>query len=81
MLDKLIFLGLRDVYWPEVTVQQIEKWYGYFMPVVQKYDDIVNNHIKHVSKELYLIVGMLTRKKLWAQTVCQVHLNPFVTSK
>lgn len=44
--DVVSFLGLRDVYWPDVTEQQIRKWYPYFMRVVQRYDVIINNHIR-----------------------------------
>jgi hypothetical protein len=46
MSDKASFIGLREVYWSDITEQQIERWYGYFMSAVQKYDDIINNHIR-----------------------------------
>jgi len=46
MSDKVSFIGLREVYWSDITEQQIERWYGYFMSTVQKYDDIINNHIR-----------------------------------
>jgi hypothetical protein len=46
MSDKVSFLGLREIYWPDVSEQQIEKWYDPFIPVVRKYDDIINNHIR-----------------------------------
>ena len=46
MSDKASFIGLREVYWPDITEHQIERWYGYFISTVQKYDDIINNHIR-----------------------------------
>jgi hypothetical protein len=47
--DKASFLGLRQIYWPDVSEQQIEKWYDPFVPVVRKYDDIINNHIRFLD--------------------------------
>lgn len=47
--DKVSFLGLREIYWPDVSEQQIQKWYDPFIPIVRKYDDIINNHIRLVD--------------------------------
>jgi len=46
ILDKLCFLGLREVYWHDVPEEKIERWYGSFIQLVQRYDDIINNHVR-----------------------------------
>jgi hypothetical protein len=34
------------VYWPDVPEDKIERWYGSFIPLVQSYDDVINNHVR-----------------------------------
>lgn len=44
--DKQCFLGLREVYWPDVPEEKIERWYGSFIHLVRRYDDIINNYVR-----------------------------------
>lgn len=38
-----------------MTEQQITMWFKYFAPTVQKYDDIINNHIRFSSLSLVIL--------------------------
>jgi hypothetical protein len=40
------FLALSESLDVEVNNTQIRRWYGYFVDMVKRYDDKINNHLR-----------------------------------
>jgi len=53
------FLGLLQfatAEWPDVTEMQVKKWYKQFEPLVQTYDDKINDYIRCLESSSSLII-------------------------
>jgi hypothetical protein len=53
------FLGLLQfatAEWPDVTEKQVKKWYKQFEPLVQTYDDKINDYIRCLQSSSSLII-------------------------
>jgi hypothetical protein len=53
------FLGLLQfaaAEWPDVTEMQVKKWYKQFEPLVQTYDDKINDYIRCLQSSSSLII-------------------------